>query len=104
MPAFTLKEAANELRISVRRLQDIVKRHPFYYPNGNRKLFTGDNLSAIRTALLEEKLSSEPTRRVSVAAVPSPLHFKEHLHCWQSRSGEADQDRLASRGAITQHD
>ena len=56
MPAFTLKEAVGELRISVRRLQDIVKRHPFYYPNGNRKLFTEENLSSIRSALLEEKL------------------------------------------------
>lgn len=71
MSAFTLKEAAGELRISVRRLQDIVKRHPFYYPNGNRKLFTEDNLSSIRGALWEEKLSNEPRRRTSVLAEPS---------------------------------
>ncbi|WP_456725314.1 MULTISPECIES: hypothetical protein [unclassified Bradyrhizobium] len=71
MPALTLKEAAAELRISYRRLQDIVKRHPFYYPNGNRKLFTEENLSLIRSALLEEKLNSERPRKTTVVAEPS---------------------------------
>ena len=37
--AFNMDEAAKFLRISRRSLQEIVKRHPFYYPNGRRKLF-----------------------------------------------------------------
>lgn len=80
MPAFTLKEAADELRISVRRLQDIAKRHPFYYPNGNRKLFTEENLSSIRNALMEERLTSEMPRNVTVQAEPSgPAALKKVL-------------------------
>lgn len=72
MPAFTLMEAAAELRVSVRRLTEIVKRHPYYYPNGNRKLFTQDNLTSIRNALLEEKLTTEGGRTATLRAGPSP--------------------------------
>lgn len=71
MPAFTLKEAADELRISLRNFQDIVKRHPFYYPNGNRKLFTEENLASIRSALAEEQQSKSITGRPITYASPS---------------------------------
>lgn len=46
--ALTMDEAAAELRVSRRALQDILKRHPFYYPNGRRKLFTEADIEAIR--------------------------------------------------------
>jgi hypothetical protein len=75
MAAFTLKEAADELRISLRRFQDIVKRYPFYYPNGIRKLFTEENLASIRSALAEEQRclnSNDGTvHRTNIYAGPS---------------------------------
>jgi hypothetical protein len=71
MVAFTLKEAADELRISLRRFQDIVKRYPFYYPNGNRKLFTEENLASIRSALAEEQRNKATVHRTAIYAGPS---------------------------------
>lgn len=68
MRVFTLKEAAIELRMSYNRLREIVKRHPYYYPNGNRKLFTDDNLASIRSALLDEKLNKEGRHQITVQA------------------------------------
>ncbi|MDR7224581.1 hypothetical protein [Aminobacter aminovorans] len=43
------------LRIGRRSFQEIVKRYPFYYPNGRRKLFTDADIEAIRRALREEE-------------------------------------------------
>src|SRR3954466_4463392 len=71
MAAFTLKEAADELRISLRRFQDIVKRYPFYYSNGNRKLFTEENLASIRSALAEEQRDKATVHRTTIYAGPS---------------------------------
>jgi hypothetical protein len=53
-PAHTFSEAAALLRLSPRRLRDVVDKYPFYYPNGNRKLFTDGDLENIRTALRAE--------------------------------------------------
>src|SRR5690606_5214411 len=53
--AFTMNEAAETLRVSRRAFQDILKRHPFYYPNGRRKLFTEADIEAIRRGLREEE-------------------------------------------------
>ena len=52
--AFTMDEAAGVLRISRRSLQDLVKRHHFYYPNGRRKLFTESDITALREAMRRE--------------------------------------------------
>lgn len=46
--ALTMDEAADALRIKRRAFQEIVKRYPFYYPNGRRKLFTLADVEAIR--------------------------------------------------------
>lgn len=43
-----MDEAADALRIGRRSFQEIVKRYPFYYPNGRRKLFTDADVEAIR--------------------------------------------------------
>ena len=51
---YTMKEAAARIRISRRALQDVIKRYPFYFPNGRRKLFTEADLANIVTALREE--------------------------------------------------
>lgn len=48
---FTMDEAADWLRISRRQLQALVKRHPVYYANGNRKLFGEGDLIALREAM-----------------------------------------------------
>ena len=48
---FTMDEAAEWLRISRRQLQGLVKRHPVYYANGNRKLFGEGDLIALREAM-----------------------------------------------------
>lgn len=53
--ALTMDEAAEELRYSRRSFQEVVKRYPFYYPNGKRKLFTLADIEAIRKALREEE-------------------------------------------------
>jgi len=97
MPALTLTEAANELRISVRRLSEIVKRHPYYYPNGNRKLFTHDNLASIRNALLEEKLNNEGRHNVTIHAGPSPsAALTRHWPCSRRERDELDQNGRSS--------
>jgi hypothetical protein len=53
--ALDMDEAAEELRVSRRAFQDILKRHPFYYPNGRRKLFTEKDIEAIQRGLREEE-------------------------------------------------
>ena len=52
--AFTMDEAANELRISRRALQELIKRHPFYYQNGCRKLFEETDIANLRLAMRGE--------------------------------------------------
>ena len=52
---FSMDEAAERLHISRRQLQEIVKRHPHYVPNGQRKLFTEADLAAILAGLREER-------------------------------------------------
>ena len=63
---FAMDEAAAWLRISRRALQDLVKRHPFYFTNGNRKLFGEGDLIALREAMRREgeKCRSSSSRHV----------------------------------------
>lgn len=83
--AFTMDEAAGELRISRRALQDLVKRHEFYYPNGRRKLFTESDISALRAAMRQE---AEETR--------------ERKKCRSNSSGRAPgRPRIGLSGAPT---
>lgn len=58
MPAMTFNEAATELRVSIRAMHRIVQRHPHYYSNGRRKLFTTTDISQIQAALREEAACS----------------------------------------------
>jgi excisionase family DNA binding protein len=53
-PIYTMNEAAARMRISRRALQELIKRHPFYFPNGRRKLFTEDDLANLVAALRED--------------------------------------------------
>lgn len=46
-----MSEAAKELRISRRALQELIKVHRLYYENGNRKLFTESDIVALRDAM-----------------------------------------------------
>lgn len=52
--SYTMDEAAAELRICRRMLQDLVARHPHYHANGRRKLFTETEIAALRTAMRQE--------------------------------------------------
>src|SRR3990167_6801708 len=61
LPAWTEKiapvdmnGAALTLGICRRSLQDLLKRYPFYYSNGNRKLFTEDDVKRLSAALRRE--------------------------------------------------
>lgn len=56
MPArlLTMDEAARELAVSRRALQDLVKRHPHYVANGRRKLFTAGDIDALIAAMRHE--------------------------------------------------
>lgn len=62
----TMDEAAAALRISRRALHDIVKRHPFYFLNGSRKLFTASDL-----VKLTEALRPDPTPCRSSSSRPA---------------------------------
>lgn len=50
----TIAEAADILRMSRRSLQEIIKRHPYYYPVGRRKIFTSADIEKIRVCLRSE--------------------------------------------------
>lgn len=75
---FTMNEAARELRISRRQLQELVKVHRFYYANGRRKLFTEADIVALETAMRSgdqecRSSSSRPARarrRTGTSAAP----------------------------------
>lgn len=59
--SYTMDEAAAELRICRRKLQDLVARHPHYHTNGRRKLFTESEIAALRAAMrLEEGIDPPP--------------------------------------------
>jgi len=74
MPAergMTMQEAADVLRMSRRALQDVIKRHPYYYPVGRRKVFTSEDVERIRAAL---RLEGERERALAfpLKSAPSP--------------------------------
>src|SRR6185436_3297790 len=48
---FTMDEAASELRISRRSLQDFLRVHPYYRTFGRRKLFSREDINRLIEAL-----------------------------------------------------
>lgn len=56
---YTMEEAAARLRISRRALQELVKRFPFYALNGNRKLFSEEDLGALWESMRPHSSSIE---------------------------------------------
>src|SRR4051812_6191306 len=64
---YTIDEAAAWLRMSRRAFQAVLRRHPFYFVAGRRKLFSEANLHALRAALEEDEREkacrSSPARR-----------------------------------------
>jgi hypothetical protein len=52
--AFSMNEAAQILRVSRRKLQDLIKDHPYYYLNGNRKLFTESDILGLREVMRDQ--------------------------------------------------
>jgi hypothetical protein len=51
---YTFAEAAARLRVSTRNFQGIIQRHPFYFKNGKKYLFTETDLIRISDALRSE--------------------------------------------------
>jgi hypothetical protein len=47
----TMNEAAKALRIGRTNLQRLIQRHPFYFANGARKLFTEDHIRSLIAAM-----------------------------------------------------
>ena len=60
----SMGEAAKRLGISRRTLQEMVKENPFYIANGQRKLFTGEDIRALiavmRRAAAENREKEKP--------------------------------------------
>jgi hypothetical protein len=52
--SYSMADAAKLVPMCRRKLQDFIKRHPFYYLNGTRKLFTASDINAIRAAMRQE--------------------------------------------------
>ena len=74
---YTMQEAAERLRICRRNLQELIKRYPFYFPNGRRKLFTENDLAALIAALRNEAAECHSNLRRPVKAVrPTSLPAK----------------------------
>ena len=59
--AYTMQEAAELLRISRRALQELIKRHAFYYVNGKRKLFEESDILRLRGAMRREAIRRRTT-------------------------------------------
>src|SRR3990167_9822046 len=80
---FTMDEVAGWLRVSRRQLQELVKRHPFFYGNGNRKLFSEDDLLSLRTAMRQEsECPSSSSRRVPVKHHTGPSGARTLASIW----------------------
>src|SRR5262249_15093889 len=58
----TMDEAAKELRISRRWLQDFIKRYPYYRTVGRKKLFNSEDISRLIGALPCPGSSSRPAK------------------------------------------
>jgi hypothetical protein len=75
---FTMDETAEKLRVSRTAMQDIVKRHPYYFANGHKKLFTEQHVLMIIDGLESETRrkclsSSSPQKK----AAPRSIAFAE---------------------------
>jgi hypothetical protein len=99
-----MDEAADSLRIGRRSFQEIVKRYPFYYPNGKRKLFTPDDIEAIRKALREEGQcqlnSSNPSpakRRTTISGGRTSDNMWTKAQALLSKKSRVNSDASPSR-------
>jgi len=71
-----MEEAAEALGMCRRNLQDLVKKYPFYYPNGRRKLFEEKDIDALRTALRRE---AEEERDQCRSKLSRPEKARRHI-------------------------
>ncbi len=104
MRALPMDEAADSLRVGRRTFQEIVKRYPFYYPNGRRKLFTSDDIEAIRKALREEEQcrlnSSRPVpakRRITISGERTSDNMWTKAQALLSKKSRASSDASLPR-------
>lgn len=68
--SYTMNEAASVLKISRRRLTDLVQEFPYYYSNGIRKLFTQQDIDNLVEAM-RNRPHKDPRYRVKRTTVPS---------------------------------
>ncbi|HEU4683677.1 MAG TPA: hypothetical protein VFS39_04175 [Nitrospira sp.] len=101
----TLEEAAERLRISRRTFQDILKRHPFFFKAGRRKLLTDDDITSISEALRREQechLNSRTRNRAARRSTASGGHISGSM--WteaQRRLRELRQTNSSGNGKKT---
>lgn len=69
---YTITEAAERLRVSKRKLQDLLVDFPFYALNGNRKRFSDDDLAKLWDAMRQPVRKANPLFFASGAATPIP--------------------------------
>ena len=60
---YTMRQAALALGIGRTNLQRLIKRYPFYYKNGHRKLFTPTDVERLRDAMRTETCRSNSYRQ-----------------------------------------
>jgi Helix-turn-helix domain len=69
---YTLDEAAEELRVSRRSLQEIIKRHPFFAKNGRVYLFSESDIRSIWEGMrFHSDLSNEKVRTIGTSVARS---------------------------------
>ena len=73
---FSLREAAAELRISVKKLNELAREFPFFTTNGNRKLFSEDDIKQLWNA----KRSSGPATQSDYGAALPKTPSKAALY------------------------
>ena len=58
---YTMEEAAAFMKVSRRKMQDLVKTYPFYALNGNRKLFSQAQIEQLYEAMTCRKDHISPS-------------------------------------------
>src|SRR5260370_36841998 len=76
---YKFEEAAEKLRVSKRRLQEIVKLHPHYAKNGRVYLFSQNDIQLIWEGMrchCDSSNAKVPTTGISVAPSANSLYSK----------------------------
>lgn len=104
---YTMKEAADWLHVGRRTLQDVIKRHRFYFVAGRRKLFSDAHLHALAD-VIGLRHEDRPKRMMFLAPAPPTrksvvyiLRSGDYIKIGFSRNFES---RLASIRSVSAHE